>query len=293
MPKPFKESTTISIQNLSRQLLPEFDTAAVLNDWKLYQNDGDISDIDTDQRFVCYWNAVFLLTSVKGNDRYQLLPRFVKSCLVLAQANADSEHRLLVNARVVTKEISRLEEQTIFGLRCLKFAVKFYDPVNHRSEKIPVTIEMRKSVHLAHSADKARLDQEKEEKKKELKETKRKKGEEERQKNGKEKLLKSRDSLAKNEADILKNPKKAREDLEAANELSDATSKLHDALSSSTVNRQCVSVATMMLDTARNKREQAMKQLKAVGEKRKSLDTKTHKLFKKAIPSAQTPAKKI
>ena len=38
---------TISIHNLSRKLLPEFDTAAVLDEWKLYQNDGDISDIDT------------------------------------------------------------------------------------------------------------------------------------------------------------------------------------------------------------------------------------------------------
>ena len=56
--------------------------------------------------------------------------------------------------------------------------------------------------------------------------------------------------------------------------------------------RKSVSVATMMLDTARNKREQAMHQLTAVGEKRKSLDTKTHKLLQKAIPSAQPPAKK-
>ena len=38
-------STTISIQNLSRKLLPECNTAAVLDEWKLYQNDGDISDI--------------------------------------------------------------------------------------------------------------------------------------------------------------------------------------------------------------------------------------------------------
>ena len=58
------------------------------------------------------------------------------------------------------------------------------------------------------------------------------------------------------------------------------------------MNRQNLSVATMMLDTARNKREQAMQQLKAVGEKRKHLDTKTHKLLQKAIPSAQPPAKK-
>ena len=203
---------------------------------------------------------MFLLTSVEVNGRYQLLPRLVKSCLVLAQANADSEHSLSVNARVVTKERSRLGEQTIVGLRLLKDAVKFHDPVNYRPEKISVTKEMRKSVHLAHSAYKARLDQEREEKKNELEETKRKKEKEERLKKEKEKLLKSRDSLAKNKADILKDEKKAREDLEAANELlSEVTSKLHDALSASTVNRQSVNVATMVLDTARNKREQAMK----------------------------------
>ena len=178
-------------------------------------------------------------------------------------------------------------------MRLLKDAVKFHDPVNCRPEKIPVTKEMRKSVRFAHSAYKVRAGEEKEEKKKELEETKRKKEEDERLEKEKEKLLKSRDSLAKNEADILKDEKKAREDLEAADELlSDATSKLHDALSASTVNRQSVSVATMMLDNARNKREQAIQQLKAVGEKCKFLDSKTHKLHQKAIPSAQPPAKK-
>ena len=178
-------------------------------------------------------------------------------------------------------------------MRLLKDAVKFHDPVNCRPEKIPVTKEMRKSVRFAHSAYKVRAGEEKEEKKKELEETKRKKEEDERLEKEKEKLLKSRDSLAKNEADILKDEKKAREDLEAADELlSDATSKLHDAFSASTVNRQSVSVATMMLDNARNKREQAIQQLKAVGEKCKFLDSKTHKLHQKAIPSAQPPAKK-
>ena len=67
----------------------------------------------------------------------------------------------------------------------LKDAVKFHVPANCRPEKIPVTKEMRKSVHLAHSAYKARLDQEKEEKK-ELEETKRKKEEEERLKRERE-----------------------------------------------------------------------------------------------------------
>ena len=43
-------------------------------------------------------------------------------------------------------------------------------------------------------------------------------------------------------------------DLKAADELlSDSTSKLHDALSATTVNKQSVNVATMMLDTAKTK----------------------------------------
>ena len=68
------------------------------------------------------------------------------------------------------KERSRLGEQTIVGLRLLKDAVKFHDPVNCRLEKIPA--------NLAHSTYKARFYQEKEEKKKEFEETKRKKEEE-------------------------------------------------------------------------------------------------------------------
>ena len=123
------------------------------------------------------------------------------------------------------------------------------DPCHQRNEEICT---------FAHSAYKARLDEEKEEKKKELEETKKKKEEYKRLKKEKkkEKLLKSRGSLAKNEADILKNEKKAREDLEAADELlSDATSKLHDALSVTSVNRQSVNVATMMLNNARTRRD--------------------------------------
>ena len=126
---------------------------------------------------------MFLLTSVEGtsNGRYSLFPRLVKSCLVLTQANADSECSLSVNARVVTKERSRLGEQTIVGLWLLKDTVKFHDPVNCRPEKILVTKEMRKSVRLAHSAYRARLDQEKGRVEEGVRRTKRKKEEEERE----------------------------------------------------------------------------------------------------------------
>ena len=44
------------------------------------------------------------------NGRHQLLPRLVKSCFVLAQANANSERSLLVNARVVMKKKSKNQD---------------------------------------------------------------------------------------------------------------------------------------------------------------------------------------
>ena len=50
--------------------------------------------------------------------------------------------------------------------------------------------------------------------------------------------------------------------MKAADELmNDATSKLHDAISATAVNKQTVNVATMMLDTAKTKRDQAMQSL--------------------------------
>ena len=75
--------------------------------------------------------------------------------------------------------------------------------------------------------------------------------------------------------------------LKAADELmSDATSKLYDALSATAVNKQTVNVATMMLDTAKTKRDQAMQSLEKIGQKRKLLTDKQHKLLEKALPSA-------
>ena len=82
-------------------------------------------------------------------------------------------------------------------------------------------------------------------------------------------------------------------DLKAADELmSDATSKLHDALSATVVNKQTVNVATMMLDTDKTKRDQAMQSLEKIGQKRKLLTGKQHKLLEKAMSSTTNAATK-
>ena len=59
--------------------------------------------------------------------------------------------------------------------------------------------------------------------------------------------------------------------MKAADELmNDASSKLHDAISATAVNKQTVNVATMMLDTAKTKQDQAMQSLEKTRTKEKT-----------------------
>ena len=51
-------------------------------------------------------------------------------------------------------------------------------------------------------------------------------------------------------------------------------------------------VATVMLDTAKTKRDQAMQSLQKIGKKRKVLTDKQHKLLEKAVSSTVNAAKK-
>ena len=62
------------------------------------------------------------------------MPAVVKSALVLVQTNADSEHRLSVNTRIITDGRSLLGEKTIIGIRIVKEAVQFFDPVSSQPE---------------------------------------------------------------------------------------------------------------------------------------------------------------
>ena len=251
-----RKSTDSSIQNLSKKLQPQLDVSYVLDERKLLQPDQEVSEIDTNQRVDLYWNTVFLLMSIDGNSECQCLPLVIKSGLVFAQTNAESERSLSINARVVTSERSALGEETITGLRTVKEAVRFYDPANGQPEDIAITKELKRSAHTAH---RARLKAEKLEDERKRDETEQKKKEAERIQ---KEMAKSRQSLQDSEDTLMQEEEVVKADLKAADELmSDATSKLHDALSATDVNKQTVNVATMMLDTAKTKRGQAMHSL--------------------------------
>lgn len=90
----------------------------------------------------------------------------------------------------------------------------------------------------------------------------------------KEKITKLRPSIKESEDAVMKEEEVVRANLKAADELlSDATSKLHDDLSPTTVNKQRVNVATMMLDAAKTKQDHALQSLEKIEEKRKFLLT--------------------
>ena len=61
--------------------------------------------------------------------------------------------------------------------------------------------------------------------------------------------------------------------------LNEASSKLDDALSSKLLNKTSVTIAKMMLDTAREKHQKAMDSLDNIRKQKKSLDETKHKLI--------------
>ena len=288
-----KKSTVESIQNIAKVLQPEVSTTEVVDEWKLFQVDNNLPHYNPSERIEVFWNAVFELHSVDGSMRYKVLPSVIKSALVLAQTNAESEWSLSVNARIVTQERASLGEKTIIGLHIVKEAVKFFDPVSNRPEMIPITEDLKKSVRSAHSAYKAHLEEEKEMAERKKEEARKEKEMSEKAQKEKERLIEKKKSLAMSEEDLNKQEDKAREDLKAADELlNDATTKLQDALSGESLNKNSIAVAQMMLETAKAKCTEIMDHLADIRQKQKSLEKTTHKLLDQALPSKESDNKK-
>ena len=288
-----KKSTVTSIQSIAMKLQPKVDPSEVTDEWKLFQVDNELPAYDPRERIEVYWNKVSKLQAADGELRYKTLPTVIKSGLVLAQTNAESECSLLVNARIVTKDRALLGEKTIVGLHVIKDAVRFYDPELSRPQMIPVTEELKRSVRQAHSAYRDHLEKEKEEKERKREEARKKKESSERAQREKQKLVQQKEALAKSEEELNEEEVKIRADVEAADELlKEATAKLKSALETKPLNKQSVTVAQMMLETATTKRENAMKQLDKIWNKQKSLDKTTHKLLDEALHRKGEPDKR-
>ena len=143
------------------------DVCIVQDKWRVYAVDEDVEQLHKEKRVDQFWQEVFNLKSPNGaKPRYVTLPKVVKSGIILAQTNAESERGLSVNARIVMQERALLGERTIVGLRSVKDAVKFYDPELNRQEKIAVTDGLLTAVRSAHMNHRKRLEEEEAEKKK-------------------------------------------------------------------------------------------------------------------------------
>ena len=190
----------------------------------------------------------------------------VKSALIPGQTNAESDHSLLVNARIVTEERPSLSEKTIIGLHVMKETVWFFDPVSNHPEQRPIEPNMKKTVKSAHAANKEHLEKEKEMERKNKEERKQTEVTE-KEKKVKAKLLKKKESSAKSEEDIHEQDRTAREELKTADELlKDAKTKLDEALSFASVSKSIVSIAKMMLGTATAECEEIMTKLDKIRE---------------------------
>ena len=286
-PMKRKDSTASSIESIASAVQPKVNKTLLGDEWKVYQRDTNLPDYDPKERIEVFWKEVFELPGPAGEPKYQLLPLVVKSALVLAQTNAESERSLSVNARIVTKDRSLLGEKTIVGIHIVKEAVRFFDPVNRQPEKIQITSNLKKAVKSAHAAYREHLEKEKEMEKKKKEEENRLKEIAEKEKKEKEMLLKKKESLAKREEDLDEEEKKAREELKAADSfLTDANKKLDEALESASVDRNTIRVAKMMLESATESQQKARIKLDKIREKQKQVETKTHKLLDQVLPSA-------
>ena len=65
-----------------------------------------------------FWNRVFHILAENGELQYKVLPSVIKSALVLAQINAESDRSLSMNARIVTQERASLGEKNNCWVTC-------------------------------------------------------------------------------------------------------------------------------------------------------------------------------
>ena len=146
-----------------------------------------------------------------------------------------------------THDRASLGEKTIIGLRTLREAVRFCDPIAGRPEQLEISPALKRAVKSAHASYKEQMEREKEVKLKK-EEEQRQRELSEKQQRERLKLLQKKESLAKSEEDLSQQEQLAREEVSAADELlKDAKLKLDEALGCTVISKSSVAAAKMML----------------------------------------------
>ena len=98
---------------------------------------GGRKEEDLSLRVDHFWRKVFGVID-SSRDKFVVLPKMVKCKLTLCHSNVDVKRPLSVNKRMLTKMNTRMNGETINGLRSTKAAVQEY---GHTS-KVPITLEI-------------------------------------------------------------------------------------------------------------------------------------------------------
>lgn len=138
--------------------LSEEEQVMVGDEWAHYM-EIEVKEEDLKLRVDYFWQKIFSAKDRCG-DKFLVLPKMVKCALALCHSNADVERSLSVNKRVLTKGNVCMSEESINGLRSTKAAVQEY---GHAS-KVPVTLEIVKSVQNSHRLYSQHLQEEQEKK---------------------------------------------------------------------------------------------------------------------------------
>ena len=106
---------------------------------------GMISDIGINLWVDYFWCKVFAHTDASG-DKFLVLPQLVKCALSLSHSNADVERSFSINKKMLTKQIMRMNDKTVTGLRAMKAVVYKCGGVT----KVPISKELLKVTENSH-----------------------------------------------------------------------------------------------------------------------------------------------
>lgn len=158
-PKNQKSLDSLLHCKVVAQALPcitEKDDSRVGDEWVRFQ-EVNIQEKDSHMRVDHFWQSIFDKGDACG-DAFQVLPKLVKCALSLSHSNADVERSLSVNKRVLTKEKTAMNTETLIGIRHVKAAIAIHGDVT----KVPVTRELLKAAQGAYAMYAAKLQEERE-----------------------------------------------------------------------------------------------------------------------------------
>lgn len=268
------------------QVVSSGEVGLLMDEWKIYQEEKIPKNwyiVPADkqekmQRIDFYWNKILKQKNARGDYRFTILPKLIKSVLTLAHGNADVERSLSDNRNTVTKERTRLTTVTINGLRLVKdYVNKTY---NGDVKAVTVTKEMIAAARSAHEQYKRRK---REEKEKEEKLALSKKATSSGSSNEdaahkRKKLEEEKASIADKEKKLVKSDEESKDNLRRAETLfSEANSRLAKSIKNKDFDE--AAVAQGLLDVAKNKMEECRKSLDECADKRKALDSRKRKII--------------